>query len=79
VLLIAGAAPTFNSNASQAKDFDANGWELALVTTPSENISSVNERQLVSPYCLPFVMVLHIFCGHFSDLQSTEVVVFHIG
>ncbi|KAE8076322.1 hypothetical protein FH972_014983 [Carpinus fangiana] len=41
-----GAAPTFNSNASQAKDFDANGWELALVTTPSENISSVNERQL---------------------------------
>jgi len=41
-----GAAPTFDSNAFQAKDFDANGWELALVTTPSGNISSVNERQL---------------------------------
>lgn len=40
-----GAAPTFNSNAVQ-KDFDATGWELALVTTPSSNISSVNERQL---------------------------------
>ncbi|XP_061357303.1 putative clathrin assembly protein At2g01600 isoform X2 [Gastrolobium bilobum] len=32
--------------AAQAKDFDPNGWELALVTTPSTNISSVNERQL---------------------------------
>uniref|UniRef100_A0A2N9ETG1 ENTH domain-containing protein n=1 Tax=Fagus sylvatica TaxID=28930 RepID=A0A2N9ETG1_FAGSY len=41
-----GAAPTFNSNAVQ-KDFDATGWELALVTTPSSNISSVNERQLL--------------------------------
>ncbi|KAJ9135752.1 hypothetical protein P3X46_032901 [Hevea brasiliensis] len=40
------AAPTFNSGAAQAKDFDPTGWELALVTTPSSNISSVNERQL---------------------------------
>ncbi|KDP38084.1 hypothetical protein JCGZ_04727 [Jatropha curcas] len=40
------AAPTFNSGAGQAKDFDPTGWELALVTTPSTNISSVNERQL---------------------------------
>lgn len=39
-----GATPTFNSNT--AKDFDPTGWELALVTTPSVNISSVNERQL---------------------------------
>ncbi|KAG6714144.1 hypothetical protein I3842_05G188700 [Carya illinoinensis] len=40
------AAPTFDSNSVHAKDFDATGWELALVTTPSSNISSVNERQL---------------------------------
>ncbi|KAK7319145.1 hypothetical protein RJT34_03863 [Clitoria ternatea] len=31
---------------SQTKDFDPTGWELALVTTPSTDISSVNERQL---------------------------------
>lgn len=43
----AAAAPTFDSNAVQAKDFDPTGWELALVTTPSTNISSANERQLV--------------------------------
>ncbi|CAN1151566.1 Putative clathrin assembly protein At2g01600 [Linum perenne] len=36
-------APTFNSGASQ---FDPTGWELALVTAPSSNISSSNERQL---------------------------------
>ncbi|XP_010265534.1 PREDICTED: putative clathrin assembly protein At2g01600 [Nelumbo nucifera] len=30
----------------QTKDFDPSGWELALVTTPSSNISSVTERQL---------------------------------
>ncbi|XP_075657829.1 putative clathrin assembly protein At2g01600 [Castanea sativa] len=41
-----GAAPTFESNGVQAKDFDPTGWELALVTTPSSNISSVNDRQL---------------------------------
>jgi hypothetical protein len=41
------AAPTFNSAAGQAKDFDPTGWELALVTTPSSNISATNERQLV--------------------------------
>ncbi|KAF5748030.1 clathrin assembly family protein [Tripterygium wilfordii] len=40
------AAPTFNSSASQAKDFDPTGWELALVTTPSSNLSSANEPQL---------------------------------
>ncbi|EEF34597.1 putative clathrin assembly protein At2g01600 isoform X2 [Ricinus communis] len=40
------AAPTFNSGAGQPKDFDPTGWELALVTTPSANISSVNDRQL---------------------------------
>ncbi|KAE9595415.1 hypothetical protein Lal_00031276 [Lupinus albus] len=34
------------SIASQATDFDPSGWELALVTSTSANISSVNERQL---------------------------------
>ncbi|CAN0877064.1 Putative clathrin assembly protein At2g01600 [Linum grandiflorum] len=38
------AAPTFNSSAG--KEFDPTGWELALVTAPSSNISSSNERQL---------------------------------
>ncbi|XP_065855948.1 putative clathrin assembly protein At2g01600 [Euphorbia lathyris] len=42
----AGAAPTFNSGASQAREFDPTGWELALVTAPSTNISAVNDRQL---------------------------------
>lgn len=67
LLIIAGTAPTFDSNVVQAKDFDATGWELALVTTPSSNISSVNERQLVGPYCLSLLFVFHTFCGHFSD------------
>ncbi|GAY58940.1 hypothetical protein CUMW_190730 [Citrus unshiu] len=39
-------APTFNSGAGLTKDFDPTGWELALVGTPSTNISSANERQL---------------------------------
>ncbi|TXG57164.1 hypothetical protein EZV62_018477 [Acer yangbiense] len=37
------ASSTFDSS---AKDFDPTGWELALVTTPSTNISAANERQL---------------------------------
>ncbi|KAL0372727.1 UNVERIFIED_CONTAM: putative clathrin assembly protein [Sesamum calycinum] len=40
-----GTTP-FDSDASQVKDFDPTGWELALVTTPSTNLSSVQERQL---------------------------------
>ncbi|XP_021292853.1 putative clathrin assembly protein At2g01600 [Herrania umbratica] len=41
-----GTGPTFNSTAGQLKDFDPTGWELALVTTPSSDISAVNDRQL---------------------------------
>ncbi|XP_028767135.1 putative clathrin assembly protein At2g01600 [Neltuma alba] len=41
-----GTTSGFESSATQAKDFDPTGWELALVATPSSNISSVNERQL---------------------------------
>lgn len=41
-----GTASAFNSSAAQTKDFDPTGWELALVSTPSTDISSVNERQL---------------------------------
>ncbi|KAI3720132.1 hypothetical protein L6452_21042 [Arctium lappa] len=38
---------TSNGSAGvQAKDFDPTGWELALVTTPSTDISSFQERQL---------------------------------
>lgn len=46
-----GTASAFNSSAAQTKDFDPTGWELALVSTPSTDISSVNERQLVGPSC----------------------------
>lgn len=31
----------------QARDLDPSGWELALVTTPSNDISAATERQLV--------------------------------
>ncbi|XP_044490182.1 putative clathrin assembly protein At2g01600 isoform X2 [Mangifera indica] len=41
-------APTFNSHASQPKDFDPTGWELALVTTPSTDISAATDRQLLN-------------------------------
>ncbi|WCJ33576.1 ENTH/ANTH/VHS superfamily protein [Euphorbia peplus] len=42
----AGAAPTFSSGGSQARDFVPTGWEIDLVTAPSTNISAVNDRQL---------------------------------
>ncbi|KAG5133661.1 hypothetical protein JHK82_024849 [Glycine max] len=35
-----------DSSGAQARDFDPTEWEIALVSTPSTNISSVNERQL---------------------------------
>ncbi|KAL2343529.1 hypothetical protein Fmac_004814 [Flemingia macrophylla] len=41
-----GTTSAFNSTTAQTKDFDPTGWELALVSTPSTDISSVNERQL---------------------------------
>ncbi|KAF7808667.1 putative clathrin assembly protein [Senna tora] len=41
-----GTTSAFQSSAAQANDFDPTGWELALVATPSSNISSVNDRQL---------------------------------
>ncbi|KAI3733828.1 hypothetical protein L6452_13285 [Arctium lappa] len=46
-LAIVPSDPTTSSGSGfQGKDFDPTGWELALVTTPSTNISSVQERQL---------------------------------
>ncbi|KAJ4973283.1 hypothetical protein NE237_006457 [Protea cynaroides] len=36
----------YDSGAIQANVLDPTGWELALVTTPSSNLSTVNERQL---------------------------------
>ena len=39
-------ALTFDSGVFQAKYFDPNVWEFALVTTANSNISSANERQL---------------------------------
>ncbi|KAK4785442.1 hypothetical protein SAY86_002131 [Trapa natans] len=41
-----GPGSTFDSSDTQIKDFDPTGWELALVTTPSTNISAATERQL---------------------------------
>ncbi|KAI4373202.1 hypothetical protein MLD38_011355 [Melastoma candidum] len=41
------ASPTpFGFASTQSKDFDPTGWELALVATPSNDISAVNDRQL---------------------------------
>lgn len=40
------ASSAFGSGATQSKDFNPTGWELALVSTPSTNISAANERQL---------------------------------
>lgn len=48
LLILAGTTP-FDSNPAQPKDFDPTGWELALVTTPSSDLSAAQERQLVSP------------------------------
>ncbi|KAE8654444.1 putative clathrin assembly protein [Hibiscus syriacus] len=39
-------ASNFNYGAGQPNDFDPTGWELALVTAPSTNISAATERQL---------------------------------
>ena len=67
------AAPTFNSAAGQVKDLDPTGWELALVTTPSSNISATNERQLVGLlfflFSFPY-MHTYIVHGLFSLLVS---------
>ncbi|XP_076912403.1 putative clathrin assembly protein At2g01600 [Bidens hawaiensis] len=46
-LAIVQTDATSNGSAGvQAKDIDLTGWELALVTTPSTDISSFQERQL---------------------------------
>ena len=60
-LNLTDAAPTFNSAAGQAKDFDPTGWELALVTTPSSNISTTNERQLVGLLFFLFFIYIHMY------------------
>ncbi|PIN19903.1 Clathrin assembly protein AP180 [Handroanthus impetiginosus] len=44
--IVPSATTPFDSDSSQAKDFDPTGWELALVSTPSTNLSSAQERQL---------------------------------
>ncbi|KAL9148778.1 hypothetical protein ABFS82_12G065600 [Erythranthe guttata] len=45
-LAIVPSGTTTFSDSSQANKFDPTGWELALVTAPSANLSSVQERQL---------------------------------
>ncbi|KAI3730666.1 hypothetical protein L1987_61838 [Smallanthus sonchifolius] len=45
-LAIVPSDATSSGSGFQAKDFDPTGWELALVTTPSTDISSVQDRQL---------------------------------
>ncbi|XP_047970888.1 putative clathrin assembly protein At2g01600 [Salvia hispanica] len=44
-IIPSGTTP-FDSDTSQAKSFDPSGWELALVTTPSTNLSSLQQSQL---------------------------------
>lgn len=56
-----------DSNAASAKDFDPTGWELALVTTPSSNLSSTQERQLVG---LSVLTTFHLYRS--CDLESRD-------
>ncbi|KAL6543832.1 hypothetical protein OROGR_010329 [Orobanche gracilis] len=44
--VVSSGTTPLDSQSSQVKDFDPTGWELALVTTPSTNLSSAGERQL---------------------------------
>ncbi|KAL9229294.1 hypothetical protein vseg_004778 [Gypsophila vaccaria] len=44
--IISDDATTSNSGTATTKEFDPTGWELALVSTPSTDISSYTERQL---------------------------------
>lgn len=46
-ILIGAGASSSGPSPLQAKDLDPTGWELALVSTPGNNISSVQDRQLV--------------------------------
>ncbi|KAL6566335.1 hypothetical protein OROGR_001950 [Orobanche gracilis] len=39
--VVSSGTTPLDSQSSQVKDFDPTGWELALVTTPSTNLSSV--------------------------------------
>lgn len=41
-----GTSSPFDMETAGPKDFDPTGWELALVTAPSNNLSTVQERQL---------------------------------
>ncbi|KAK7407661.1 hypothetical protein VNO78_09658 [Psophocarpus tetragonolobus] len=57
-----------DSSAAQAKDFDPTGWELALVSTPSTNISLVNERQLAGG--LDFLTLNSLYDGAYGSAQQ---------
>lgn len=50
----------------QARDLDPSGWELALVTTPSNDISAATERQLVRCILvlsiMPYINYLSLSC-----------------
>lgn len=52
----------------QARDLDTSGWELALVTTPSSDISAASERQLVRCFLVLLIMAhisyLSLSCLH---------------
>lgn len=64
---LGASTPTFNSQSGQPKDFDPTGWELALVTTPSTDISAANDRKLVWPSC-GIIMSLSI-CSSGCNLE----------
>lgn len=58
------ASSAFGSGATQSKDFNPTGWELALVSTPSTNISAANERQLVISVFIFYDSVANEFYEH---------------
>jgi hypothetical protein len=61
-LLDAGAS-TSSTATWQDKGFDPTGWELALVTTPSNTNSSAADSQLVGFFTLIAFYGIFICCG----------------
>lgn len=81
LLFAGGAASVSDSNSGQTKGFDPTGWELALVTTPSTDISSATERQLVGHSCalLLWSMFLVIWKLHLETSLWMKSCVVDIG
>ncbi|XP_059655374.1 putative clathrin assembly protein At2g01600 [Cornus florida] len=67
--IVPSGTASFDSGAVQAKDMDPTGWELALVTNLSSNVSSVNERQLAGGLDLLTLDSLYDEAAYRASLQ----------